>query len=166
MTPEPPQTTEAPTPETDEQWKSVTEWLTTPSGRDEAFVPRDFARQLERDRDQLRARVAEVEWERDAKQKTIEFACCDWADDDTRVKAIAAEFGIKEFDDPDYFKGFIEIAEEMAEKIRAATSALKAAQLAIKNAPHAQTCAKLSDFRADRVTLRRCDCWKAKANAA
>lgn len=60
------------------------------------------------ERDALKAEV-------ELKQKSIEYACADWADDDTRVKAIAAEFGIKEaHDNHDAFKGVIEIAEEMA----------------------------------------------------
>lgn len=64
---------------------------------------------------ELTARVAELEATVAEKQNTIEYACRDWADDDTRVKEIAAQFGIKEcHDNHDAFKGVIEIAEEMA----------------------------------------------------
>ncbi len=79
-----------------------------------------------------RQRLASALRERDDKQKTIEFACRDWADDDTRVKAIAAEFGIKECHGTgDAFKGVIEIAEEMAAKIKEAQAERDAAHTSL-----------------------------------
>jgi len=63
--------------------------------------------------------AAKLRAEVERKQAIIKRSCEDWADDDTRVKAIAAEFGIKEcHDNCDAFKGVIEIAEEMAAIIR------------------------------------------------
>jgi len=62
MTPQPPQPTEALTLETDAEAYDVGDYGKEPRS-DGDHVSSGFARQLERDRDQLRARVAELEKE-------------------------------------------------------------------------------------------------------
>ena len=65
-----------------------------------------FSAKLERERDELRAEVAH-------KQKLIEFACRDWADDDTRIKAVCEKHGIATENTGDYFKSAVECVEQL-----------------------------------------------------
>ncbi len=78
-------------------------------------------------------RLRKAESERDKLRRTLKLECQDWADDDTRVKVIAAEFGIEDcYENHDAFKGVIEITEEMAVKIREATAERDAALALVK----------------------------------
>ena len=70
----------------------------------------DLANRLERERNELRAEVAE-------KQNLIELHCRDWADDDTRIKAICAKHGIATENTDDYFKSAVECVEQLAAEV-------------------------------------------------
>ena len=76
----------------------------------------DLANRLERERDELRAEVAH-------KQKLIEFACRDWADDDTRIKAVCAKYGIATENTGDYFKSAVECVEQLGAEVARLTAA-------------------------------------------
>ena len=87
----------------------------------------DLANRLERERDELRAEVAH-------KQKLIEFACRDWADDDTRIKAVCAKYGIATENTGDYFKSAVECVEQIGaevERLKADKSRLEKALVRI-----------------------------------
>jgi hypothetical protein len=60
-----------------------------------------------------------------AKEKQIKIHCADWADDDTRVKAICARHGIESQRDGD-FKTHVECVDELSEQLEAARKAIAA----------------------------------------
>ena len=66
----------------------------------------------EKELHELRAEVA-------AKQKLIELHCRDWADDDTRIKAVCEKHGIITENTGDYFKSAVECVEQLADKLGA-----------------------------------------------
>jgi hypothetical protein len=116
------------TPETDEVARKLT-W-------DHLL---DFARKLERERDEARELLREIrdgevnpEDEADKylrdhvcselskEREKVKLLCRDWADDDTRIKEIAKRHGIDtEYGDAvsGYFKTCVDVAEKMSERI-------------------------------------------------
>ncbi len=58
------------------------------------------------------------------KQGLIEFQCRDWADDDTRIKAVCAKHGVITENTGDYFKPAIECVEQLADKLTTAEADL------------------------------------------
>lgn len=96
-------------------------WNSRASERDAEVPTRHY--DLELKLTKAEQQLAAVTADRDSKQKSIEAACRDWSDDDTRVKEIAAKFGIRDDDTPGYFQGVIEIAEKMAARLSSAESA-------------------------------------------
>lgn len=115
---------------------------------------------LSRESAGLKAKVEQL-------QETLKFECQDWADDDTRVKEIAAEFGIRDDDIPGEFQGVIAIAEKMAAKIKEANSANAELRRLIEEAPHdrqsQQICATfVKQMPGIGPVNLPCDCWKSK----
>jgi hypothetical protein len=84
--------------------------------------------------DALRAKLASVETERDAKQKHFETLCSDWAENDTEVKAISAKHGIQGDDGSGYFKSFVEMVEQMSALLSTAQRELSEARAQLAEA--------------------------------
>jgi len=93
----------APTPETDE----ILEYLRVQFPATDGHIP-------------LREKIEKLERECDKKDAQIKRLCEDWADDDTRIKAIAKTHGI-EVDslavEDGYFRDCIDVAEKMSEAL-------------------------------------------------
>jgi len=80
----------------------------------------EIERDLNRELTAAQATIETLLRERDEKQKLIEFQCRDWADDDTRIKAICEKHDVaREYKHGDYFKCMTTCVEELAEKLDA-----------------------------------------------
>jgi hypothetical protein len=95
----------APTPETDE----ILEYLRVQFPATDGHIP-------------LREKIEKLERECDKKDAQIKRLCEDWADDDTRIKAIAKTHGIEVESlsvEDGYFHTCVDVAEKMSEALTA-----------------------------------------------
>lgn len=108
----------APTPETDE----ILEYLRVQFPATDGHIP-------------LREKIEKLERECDKKDAQIKRLCEDWADDDTRIKAIAKTHGIEVESlsvEDGYFHTCVDVAEKMSEALTAKDAQIVALREALE----------------------------------